>query len=50
MGNLPDWAVYNDQIYATTVEPIGIIYNTGAISQDEFPRTRADLIAYLDDN
>lgn len=50
VGNLPDWAVYNDQIYATTVKPIGIIYNTGAISQDEFPRTRADLIAYLDDN
>lgn len=49
-GNLPEWAVYQDQIYATTVEPIGIIYNTGAISEEEFPRTRADLIAYLNEN
>lgn len=49
-ATLPDWAKYKDQIYATTVEPIGIIYNTGAIAEGDFPKTRADLIAYLNDN
>lgn len=47
---LPEWAVYQDQLFGTTVEPVGIIYNTGAIAADSFPKTRADLIAYLRDN
>lgn len=44
---LPAWAVNADQLYATTVEPIGVIYNTGAIAKGDFPETRAELIAYL---
>lgn len=47
---LPEWAVYQDQLYATTVEPIGLIYNTGAIAEADFPKTRADLISYLQTN
>lgn len=47
---LPEWAVYQDQLYATTVEPVGIIYNTGAIKEADFPKTRADLITYLQTN
>lgn len=49
-AHLPEWAVYKDQIYATTVEPIGVIYNTGAIKPQDFPKTRPELIAYLNDN
>lgn len=46
---LPDWATYKDLIYATTVEPVGIIYNTRAVSEDRVPQTRAELIAFLSD-
>lgn len=46
---LPDWAVYQDLIYATTVEPVGIIYNTRNLAKDKVPQTRADLLAFLSD-
>ncbi|MDY8109882.1 ABC transporter substrate-binding protein [Fulvimarina sp. 2208YS6-2-32] len=49
-ANLPEWANYEDTLYATTIEPIGMIYNTGALSKDDVPQTRADLIAYFNDN
>lgn len=50
IANIPDWAVYKDMLYATTIEPIGNIYNTKAIPESEFPKTRADLIKYLQTN
>ena len=49
-GNIPAWANYQDMLYATTIEPIGIIYNTGALKEDQIPKTRADLIKFLLDN
>ena len=49
-ANIPTWAVYQDILYATTVEPIGMIYNTNALTEDQVPKTRADLITYLTDN
>ncbi|MCP8895123.1 ABC transporter substrate-binding protein [Shinella daejeonensis] len=49
-GNLPDWADYKNMLYATTVEPIGVIYNTKALSEDQLPKTYADMIAFLKDN
>jgi iron(III) transport system substrate-binding protein len=48
-SNLPDWANYQDLIYATTVEPVGIIYNTRSLAEDKVPQTRAELIAFLAD-
>lgn len=48
--NIPAWANYKDTLYGTTVEPIGIIYNTKALSEDRVPKTRADLIKFLVDN
>lgn len=45
--HLPEWASYNDMVYATTVEPIGVIYNTKAFPEGSFPKTRAGLIDYL---
>lgn len=49
-GSIPSWANYQDTLYATTIEPIGMIYNTGALEEDRIPKTRADLIKFLKDN
>ncbi len=49
-SGLPDWAKYKDTLYATSVEPIGMIYNTKALPESRVPRTRADLIKFLQDN
>ncbi|EJF95531.1 ABC transporter substrate-binding protein [Bartonella tamiae] len=45
--NLPEWANYKNMVYATTVEPVGTIYNTNSFPDDSFPKTRAALIAYI---
>lgn len=47
---IPQWANYQNMVYATTVEPIGILYNTKAFPNDSFPKTRADLIKYIEDH
>jgi iron(III) transport system substrate-binding protein len=47
IGALPSWAVYDKTVYATTLEPIGMIYNKVALKEDEVPRTRAALIEFL---
>ncbi|MEN3929789.1 ABC transporter substrate-binding protein [Microvirga sp. W0021] len=44
---LPSWAHYNDTVYATTIEPIGMIYNKTLLPENEVPKTRADLIAFM---
>lgn len=49
-GKLPSWANFKNMLYATTVEPIGMIYNTKALSEDKLPKTYADLITFLKDN
>jgi len=49
-GNLPSWVNYKNTIYASTVEPIGVIYNTNALSEDKLPKTYADMITFLKDN
>ena len=49
-ANLPDWAKFNDVLYGTSIEPIGIIYNVKALPDSRVPKTRADLIKFLQDN
>ncbi|KQZ50193.1 MULTISPECIES: ABC transporter substrate-binding protein [unclassified Ensifer] len=49
-GNLPSWANYKNTLYATTVEPIGVIYNTKALSEDKLPKTYGDMITFLKSN
>lgn len=44
---LPGWAKYQDTLYATTVEPVGMIYNKLAIPADKVPATQAALTAFL---
>ncbi len=45
--SLPAWADYKNMVYATSVEPIGILYNKNALKADQVPKTRADLIAFV---
>lgn len=49
-GSIPQWANYQDSLFGTTIEPIGMIYNTRAIAKDRLPATYADLIAFLRSN
>lgn len=46
-ANLPAWANYKDTLYGTTVEPIGVIYNTKALNKDKLPKTYAEMITFL---
>src|SRR5438105_4094804 len=44
---LPDWAKWKDVVYATTFEPIAIVYNKRLVSADEVPKTHADFTKLL---
>ncbi len=44
---LPDWARWKDTVYATTFEPIAIIYNKRLMTADEVPKTHADFTKLL---
>lgn len=48
--NIPTWANYQNILFGTTVEPIGMIYNTNALTEEQLPKTYADLIVFLQDN
>ncbi|MGH8799831.1 MAG: ABC transporter substrate-binding protein [Casimicrobiaceae bacterium] len=40
---LPEWAHWKDTIYATTFEPIAIVYNKRLVPAEDVPKTHADL-------
>lgn len=42
-AKLPAWAVWKDQAYGTTFEPIGFAYNKRLLKPDEVPQSHADL-------
>src|SRR5437773_4073707 len=44
---LPDWAKWKDTVYATTFEPIAIVYNKRLVAADEVPKTHADFAKLL---
>jgi iron(III) transport system substrate-binding protein len=44
---IPDWAKWKDQAFATTYEPIIIVYNKGLLPAAEVPQSRADLVRLL---
>ena len=44
---LPDWARWKDTVYATTFEPIAIVYNKRLVAADEVPKTHADFTKLL---
>jgi iron(III) transport system substrate-binding protein len=49
-GQLPSWANFNDSLYATSVEPIAILYNKSQMGALKPPQTRAELISFLQAN
>ena len=46
-AELPVWAIWRDQAFATTYEPVVIAYNKRLIVENEVPRTRGDLVRLL---
>jgi iron(III) transport system substrate-binding protein len=47
---LPRWAVWKQEAFGTTFEPIGIAYNRRAITDADVPRTRPALVEWLEAN
>src|SRR5438034_11296916 len=44
---VPDWARWKDSVYATTFEPIAIVYNKRLVPAEDVPKTHADLTKLL---
>ena len=44
---LPPWARWQSMLYATTVEPVVMVYNKELLKATELPRNRADLLRLL---
>ncbi|WP_445681729.1 ABC transporter substrate-binding protein [Radicibacter daui] len=48
LKDLPDWAAYQNTVYASTIEPVGMMYNTIAFPDGKgIPKTRAELLTLL---
>ena len=47
IAHIPDWAIWKDEAYAVTAEPIVIVYNKKLVAEADVPRTRADLKSLL---
>lgn len=47
---LPPWAVWKQEAFGTTFEPIGIAYSRRAITDADVPRTRPALVEWLEAN
>jgi iron(III) transport system substrate-binding protein len=45
--HIPDWAIWKDEAYAITAEPIVIVYNKNLVAESDIPRTRAELTDLL---
>lgn len=46
-AQLPAWAVWRDQAYGTTFEPVGFVFNKTLIEPADVPQTRAELVKLL---
>ncbi len=44
---LPDWAKWRDEVFGVTLEPAVMVYNRMALSEDDVPKSRFDLIDLL---
>src|SRR4051794_33164815 len=43
IAHLPDWAVWRDEAYAITAEPVVIVYNKNLVVESDIPRSRSEL-------
>ncbi len=50
LSALPEWAVWRNEAFGTTYEPIVIVYNKRLLSFQEIPETRTSLINLLKEN
>lgn len=46
-AKLPDWAVWRNEGYGTTYEPIVFVYNKRLLKPEEIPQSHADLVRVL---
>ena len=44
IANLPTWAVWKNEAFGTTYEPLAIVYNKRLLTGDEIPQSHADLL------
>lgn len=44
---LPEWAVWKNEAYGTTYEPISIVYNKRLLTGDEIPQSHDDMMRVL---
>ncbi len=47
IAGLPEWAVFRNQAYGTTLEPFVFAYNTRLLPADAVPQTHADMARVL---
>lgn len=47
IAKLPDWAVWKNEAYGSTYEPIAIVYNKRLLTGDEIPQSHADMMRVL---
>jgi iron(III) transport system substrate-binding protein len=46
-AKLPQWAVWKNEAWGTTYEPIGFVYNKRLLKPEEVPQSHADLVKAL---
>ena len=46
-SNLPGWAIWRSEAYATTSEPVGFVYNKRLLAPQDVPQDRASFIRLL---
>ncbi len=44
IANVPQWAVWKNEAFGTTYEPLAFVYNKRLLSGDEIPQSHADLL------
>jgi iron(III) transport system substrate-binding protein len=47
IAHIPDWAIWKDEAYAITAEPVVIVYNKTLVPESDIPRTRVELTDLL---
>jgi iron(III) transport system substrate-binding protein len=47
IAHIPDWAIWKDEAYAITAEPIVIVYNRNLVAESDIPRSRVELTDLL---
>ena len=47
IAHIPEWAIWKDEAYAITAEPIVIVYNKNLVAESDIPQTRAELTNLL---